>query len=120
MPAILFQNSVSLVIRLLITFVISIYQLEFDWLLLQTYCSLQIALKHYLISAYDSFYAYKKRSHFMVVIDDSLRFSHFIEQNYFIVLCNKTVSFTEKFSLVFIVCKRFKKHLFGNILSIFL
>lgn len=55
----------------------------------------------------------------MVVIDDSFRFLYFIEQNYFIVFCNKMVFFIEKFSLVFIVCKCFKKYLFGNILSIF-
>lgn len=38
-------------------------QLEFDWFLLQPHCWLQIALKHCVISAYDGFYAYRKRNH---------------------------------------------------------
>ena len=34
-------------------------------------------------------------------MDDRSSFSHFIEQNYFTVLCNTTVSFSEKFSFEF-------------------
>lgn len=75
MPAMLFENSLSLYQAFDNFHNTYLYQLEFYWLLLQPQCKLQIALKLYMLFAYVSFYVYRKRSHF-AVMDDRLSFSH--------------------------------------------